>query len=90
MSTFRIAAAFPNPGNVLRPGQFGRVKADTQVRHGGLLIPQVAVTEFQGLHQVYVAGTDGKAHETAVKLGSQIVEEKSYAGYGRSPGSGDA
>jgi membrane fusion protein (multidrug efflux system) len=68
----RIAAAFPNPGNVLRPGQFGRVKADTQVRHGGLLIPQIAVTEFQGLHQVYLAGADGKAHVATVTLGAQI------------------
>ena len=70
--SIRIAAAFPNPGNVLRPGQFGRVKADTEVRHGGLLIPQVAVTEFQGMHQVYVAGADGKAHVATVTLGAQI------------------
>jgi len=70
--SIRIAAAFPNPGNVLRPGQFGRVKADTEVRHDGLLIPQVAVTEFQGLHQVYVAGADGKAHVATVTLGTQI------------------
>jgi membrane fusion protein (multidrug efflux system) len=68
----RIAATFPNPGNVLRPGQFGRVKADTEMRHGGLLIPQVAVQEFQGLQQVYVAGSDGKAHLTTVTLGPQI------------------
>src|SRR5260370_6020 len=68
----RIAAAFPNPGNVLRPGQFGRVKADTDIRHGALLIPQVAVQEFQGLHQVYVAGSDGKAHVATVQLGAQV------------------
>jgi membrane fusion protein (multidrug efflux system) len=68
----RIAATFPNPGNVLRPGQFGRVKAATEIRHQGLLIPQVAVTEFQGLHEVYLAGTDGKVHVATVKLGAQI------------------
>jgi len=68
----RIAAVFPNPGNVLRPGQFGRVKADTEVRHGALLIPQVSVVEFQGLHQVYVAGADGKVHVTTVQLGTQV------------------
>jgi membrane fusion protein (multidrug efflux system) len=68
----RIAATFPNPGNVLRPGQFGRVKADTEIRHNGLLIPQVAVTEFQGLHQIYLAGADGKAHVATVKLGAQV------------------
>jgi membrane fusion protein (multidrug efflux system) len=68
----RIAAAFPNPGNVLRPGQFGRVKADTEIRRDALLIPQVAVQEFQGLHQVYLAGSDGKAHVATVQLNTQV------------------
>jgi membrane fusion protein, multidrug efflux system len=68
----RIAAAFPNPGNILRPGQFGRVKAETELRRGALLIPQVAVQEFQGLQQVYVAGSDGKAHVATVTLGPQF------------------
>ena len=68
----RIAAAFPNPGNVLRPGQFGRVKADTEIRRNALLIPQVAVTEFQGTHQVFIAGADGKAHVTTVQLNTQV------------------
>ena len=70
--SIRIAAAFPNPGNVLRPGQFGRVRAETEMRHNALLIPQIAVIEFQGLHQVFVAGSDGKAHVATVNLGSQI------------------
>jgi membrane fusion protein, multidrug efflux system len=68
----RIAAAFPNPGNLLRPGQFGRIKAETEVRHNALLIPQIAVSEFQGLQQIYVAGPDGKAHVETVTLGPQI------------------
>ena len=68
----RIAAAFPNPGNILRPGQFGRIKADTQIRHDGLLIPQVAVVEFQGQHQIYLAGSDGKAHVATVQLNTQV------------------
>jgi len=68
----RIAAEFPNPGNVLRPGQFGRITADTEIRHNGLLLPQVAVQELQGLQQAYVAGADGKAHLTTVQLGPQI------------------
>jgi membrane fusion protein (multidrug efflux system) len=68
----RIAATFPNPGNLLRPGQFGRVKGETQVRNNVLLVPQVAIQEFQGTHQVYIAGTDGKAHVETVQLGSQV------------------
>jgi membrane fusion protein, multidrug efflux system len=68
----RIAAAFANPGFVLRPGQFARIKADTEIRQNGLLIPQVAVTEFQGQHQIYLAGSDGKAHVTNVELNAQV------------------
>ncbi|ADW67282.1 efflux RND transporter periplasmic adaptor subunit [Granulicella tundricola] len=68
----RIAASFPNPGNVLRPGQFGRIKADTQVRHNTLLIPQVAIQELQGLQQAYIAGPDNKAHLVTLKLGPQV------------------
>lgn len=68
----RIAAAFPNPGNVLRPGQFGRVKAETEVRHDAVLVPQAAVQELQGLHQVYIVGADDKVHVVNVKLGPQF------------------
>jgi membrane fusion protein (multidrug efflux system) len=68
----RIAAVFPNPNNVLRPGQFGRVRGETQLHHNALLIPQVAVQELQGMQQVYVAGSDNKAHLTTVELGPQV------------------
>ncbi len=68
----RIAAAFPNPGNVLRPGQFGRVRAQTEVLHDAILVPQVAVTELQGIQQVYTVGADGKVHIVNVKLGPQV------------------
>jgi membrane fusion protein, multidrug efflux system len=67
----RIAAAFPNPGNLLRPGQFGRVTADTQVRHNTILVPQVAVQEMQGIQQVYTVGSDNKVHVVNVTLGPQ-------------------
>jgi membrane fusion protein, multidrug efflux system len=68
----RIAAEFPNPGNLLRPGQFGRVRGETQLHKNALLIPQVAVQEVQGLQQIYVAGTDNKAHLISVELGPQV------------------
>lgn len=67
----RIAAVFPNPGNVLRPGQFGRVTAETEVRQGALLVPQVAVQEIQGMQQVYTVGQENKVHIVNVKLGPQ-------------------
>lgn len=68
----RIAASFPNPGNVLRPGQFGRVTADTEIRQNALLVPQIAVQELQGTKQVYIAGPDDKAHIVNVTLGPQV------------------
>lgn len=67
----RIAASFPNPGNVLRPGQFGRVKAETIVLNNALLVPQVAVTEMQGIQQVYTVGADNKVHIVNITLGPQ-------------------
>jgi membrane fusion protein (multidrug efflux system) len=68
----RIAASFPNPGNVLRPGQFGRVTAQTEIRQSAILVPQMAVQELQGTKQVYIAGPDNKAHIVNVTLGPQV------------------
>jgi membrane fusion protein (multidrug efflux system) len=67
----RIAAGFANPGNVLRPGQFGRVSAATRVIRDALLVPQVAVTDLQGQKQVYTVSADGKVHVVNVTLGSE-------------------
>ena len=52
----RVAGLFPNPGNVLRPGQYGQVRTSTRTALGALLIPQRAVTELQGAYQVAVVG----------------------------------
>jgi membrane fusion protein, multidrug efflux system len=68
----RIAAAFPNPGALLRPGQFGRITAPTEVRHGSILVPQIAVQELQGIQQVDTVGADNRVHVTNVKLGPQV------------------
>jgi len=68
----QIAAEFPNPGNVLRPGQFGRVQAMTEVRHNAISIPQEAIQELQGMHQVFVVDSTHHAHIRNVTLGPQI------------------
>ncbi len=70
--TIRIAAAFPNPGNILRPGQFGRVRAIVAVKRGALLLPQRAVTELQGSYQIAVVGKDDKIEIRAVKVGARV------------------
>lgn len=67
----RIAAVFPNPKNLLRPGQFGRVNAETDMRRGALLVPQIAVQELQGLQQVFTVSQDNKAHVLTLMLGPQ-------------------
>jgi len=67
----RIAAAFPNPGNILRPGQFGRVRAATEVLHNAVLVPQAAVNEFQGQEQVYTVAANNTVHVNNVTLGPQ-------------------
>src|SRR6266850_1993126 len=68
----RLAGIFPNPGNVLRPGQYGRVRAATTTKADALLVPQRAVTELQGSYQVAVVGTDNKVSIRPVKVGERI------------------
>ena len=74
-----------NPGNVLRPGQYGRVRAVTKLKEAALLIPQRAVTELQGTYQVAVVGSDKKVTFRTVKLGertgsSWVVDDGLKAG----------
>jgi len=89
--TIRIAAAFPNPGNLLRPGQFARVQVVVELKKGALLVPQQAVEELQGSFQVAVLNADdtvsirviqpGPRHgqywvvNEGLKLGEKIVVE---------------
>jgi len=70
--TIQVRAEFPNPGNVLRPGQYARIRAITEVRKGALVVPQQAVSELQGVYQVGVVGQDNKAAIKTVKLGPQF------------------
>jgi RND family efflux transporter MFP subunit len=70
--TIRIVAAFPNPGNVLRPGQYGRVRVETNMKKGALLLPQSAVAQSQGSYQVAVVGTDHKVTIRTVKPGETV------------------
>src|SRR6202521_3240008 len=70
--TIRIVAAFPNPGNVLRPGQYGRVRVETSMKKAALLLPQSAVVHLQGSYQVAVVGSDHKVSMRAVKPGATV------------------
>jgi membrane fusion protein (multidrug efflux system) len=70
--TLRLQGLFPNPGNILRPGQFARVRAITTTKKGALLVPQRAVTELQGGYQVAVVGKDNKVSIRPVKVGERV------------------
>ena len=70
--TIRIAGAFANPGNILRPGQYAKVRAVTQILKGALLIPQRAVSQLQGSAQVAVVGADNKVTIRAVQTGERV------------------
>src|SRR5579871_2316284 len=67
----QLAALFANPGNVLRPGQYGKVRAIMRVQKNALLIPQAAVNEQQGSYLVDVVGSDGKVAVRPVQVGER-------------------
>lgn len=67
--TIQVRATFPNPGNLLRPGQYARIRAVTENRRKALLVPQRAISELQGVYQVGVVSSDNKVAIRAVKPG---------------------
>lgn len=72
--TIRVRAQFSNPGGVLRPGMFGRIKVDIGVQPDCILVPEKALTELQGKNFVWVVGPDNKASQRNVTVGHQIGE----------------
>jgi RND family efflux transporter MFP subunit len=68
----RLAGLFPNPGNILRPGGYARVRAVIRQQPGALLIPQRAVSELQGGYQVAVVGGDNKVEIRTVTVGDRV------------------
>jgi len=70
--SIRYYVTFPNPGNVLRPGQFGKVRFVADMKKGAMVIPQEAVNELQGGYQVAVVDKNNKASIRPVKMGERI------------------
>ena len=69
--SIRMELSFSNPGNRLRPGQFGKVRAVIKVAKGALVIPEQAVTELQGNRLVAVVDSENKIAMRPVKLGER-------------------
>ena len=70
--SIRYEVTFPNPGNILRPGQFGKVRFVADIKKGAMVVPQEAVNELQGSYQVAVVGDDNKVSIRPVKMGERI------------------
>jgi len=70
--TIALQGSFPNPGNLLRPGQYARVRAVTRTRKNALVVPQRAVNEIQGSYLVARVGSDGKVDFRPVQVGEQV------------------
>ena len=70
--TIKLAGVFPNPGNLLRPGQYGRIRAVTSLKQNAILVPQRAVTELQGGYRVAVVDRDNKVSIRPVKVGEKV------------------
>jgi len=68
----RVAGLFPNPGNNLRPGQYGKVRTALRTQPGALLVPQRAVNELQGSYQIAVVEPNNKVNIRFVKVGDRI------------------
>jgi membrane fusion protein (multidrug efflux system) len=66
-----VQAQFPNPGNVLRPGGFGRISTVTGIQQEALLVPQSAVNELQDGYLIAVVGSDNKVSLRPVKMGAK-------------------
>jgi RND family efflux transporter MFP subunit len=70
--SIRYYVTFPNPGDILRPGQFGNVRFVADMKKGAMVIPQEAVTELQGNYQVAVVDENNKVSIRPVKMGERI------------------
>jgi membrane fusion protein (multidrug efflux system) len=67
--TITVKGVFPNPNNLLRPGQYARLRVETDVLRGATVVPQRAIQELQGMGQVVVVGPDDKVEVRTVKTG---------------------
>jgi RND family efflux transporter MFP subunit len=70
--TMRVRGVFPNPEDLLRPGQYAKVRAVIDLKEGALLVPQRAVRDLQGLHEVAVVGAEETVDLRKVQVGERV------------------
>jgi len=83
--TLKVGTVFPNPNNVLRPGGYGILRAQTTVKKGAILVPQRAVGDIQGKNLIAVVGADNKVELRPVKVETQVGSDW-IIGEGLKPG----
>lgn len=83
--TIRLAGIFSNPNNILRPGQYGQIRAVTSVKENALIVPQRAVTELQGMFQVAVVNAENIVEIRKVKTGA-LIDQNQVIEDGLKPG----
>jgi RND family efflux transporter MFP subunit len=70
--TIRLVAAFANPGNVLRPGQYGHVRAVTGANDRALVVPQRAIVELQGGYRIRILGPGNRVEVRTITAGDRV------------------
>ena len=70
--TILIRASFPNPNGIVRPGQFAKIRAVSQVLTDALLVPQKSITEIQGKHSVFILSDSNKVEFRPVMVGNKV------------------
>jgi membrane fusion protein (multidrug efflux system) len=70
--TITVQGLFPNPGNMLRPGQYAKIRVAAETKKGALLVPQRAVQELQGTYRLAVVSPDNKVALRVVKVGERV------------------
>jgi membrane fusion protein (multidrug efflux system) len=83
--TIKVQGSFPNPGRVLRPGQYARVRAAVEIQRNASLIPQRAIREIQGNYQVGIVGDDAKLQIRTIKT-TGLIGPMAIVGEGLSAG----
>jgi len=69
-----VQASFPNPSRLIRPGQYAKVRAQTDFIENGILIPQRCVMEIQGKYSVYVLNNDNEVESRQINVGARISD----------------
>jgi RND family efflux transporter MFP subunit len=70
--TLALRATFPNPGRLLRPGQYVRLRVLLEERPDAVVVPQAAILESQGSASLFVVGPDQTVQARPVRMGPRI------------------